>query len=329
MARTATTALYGRDRELAVLREALSSLRLGMGVVVVIEGTPGIGKSRLLAEAMRMAGRRKVRVCLGEADPSEAVVELAPLLRALFDGAVPLLERSALPAVRGGPEQRYWLVQDLESLLEGAAVAGPVLVCLDDLQWADGGTLAALRALPARLESVPVAWVLAARMIQPGSAVDGVVEQLASQGARRIVLEPLTPEAVAEFASEVMGASPEQALLELAADAAGNPFFLVECCADCARSGSCGSRTVWRGCWNRGFPSVLAPACATGSRACRSLPASSRRGRLAGSQLHRRGAGGDAAGSGNVAAHPGRAADRVRRVRRARRPARLSPRHHP
>ena len=150
MAGTATTALYGRDWELGVLREALSSLRLGMGVVVVVEGTPGIGKSRLLAEAMRMAGRRKVRVCLGEADPSEAVVELAPLLRALFDGAAPLLERSALPAVRGGPEQRYWLVQDLESLLEGAAAAGPVLVCLDDLQWADGGTLAALRALPDR-----------------------------------------------------------------------------------------------------------------------------------------------------------------------------------
>ena len=165
-----------------MLREALSSLRLGMGVVVVVEGTPGIGKSRLLAEAMRMAGRRKVRVCLGEADPSEAVVELAPLLRALFDGAAPLLERSALPAVRGGPEQRYWLVQDLESLLEGAAAAGPVLVCLDDLQWADGGTLAALRALPARLESVPVAWVLAARPIQPGSAVDDSVGQLASRG---------------------------------------------------------------------------------------------------------------------------------------------------
>ena len=36
MARTAATALYGRDRELAVLREALSSLRLEMGVVVVI-----------------------------------------------------------------------------------------------------------------------------------------------------------------------------------------------------------------------------------------------------------------------------------------------------
>jgi DNA-binding CsgD family transcriptional regulator/tetratricopeptide (TPR) repeat protein len=225
---TTTTALHGRDPEMTVLREALSSLRSGTGVVVMIEGSPGIGKSRLLAEAVRLAGRGSARVGLGEADPSEAVVELAPLLRALFDGAAPLLDRSALPAALGGPERRYWLVQDLESLLEGAAAVTPLVVCLDDLQWADSGTLAALRALPARLESVPVAWILAARPIQPGSALADVVEQLASRGARRITLEPLTPTAVAELTSEVMRASPDQALLELAADAAGNPFFLVE-----------------------------------------------------------------------------------------------------
>src|SRR5882672_10895676 len=170
MPETTTTALHGRDPELTVLREALSSLHSGTGVVVVIEGSPGIGKSRLLAEAVRMAGRLPARVGLGEADPSEAVVELAPLLRALFDGAAPLLERSALPAAPGGPEQRYWLVQDLESLLEDAAAVAPLVVCLDDLQWADNGTLAALRALPGRLASVPVAWILATRPVQPGSA---------------------------------------------------------------------------------------------------------------------------------------------------------------
>ncbi|MDT7662559.1 MAG: hypothetical protein QOD04_2115, partial [Pseudonocardiales bacterium] len=103
---TTTTALHGRDPESAVLREALSSLRSGTGVVVVIEGSAGIGKSRLLAEAVRLAGRVSARVGFGEADPSEAVVELAPLLRALFDGAAPLLDRAALPAARGGPEQR-------------------------------------------------------------------------------------------------------------------------------------------------------------------------------------------------------------------------------
>ncbi|GAA1265066.1 hypothetical protein GCM10009609_30330 [Pseudonocardia aurantiaca] len=45
--------------------------------------------------------------------------------------------------------------------------------------------------------------------------MDGLVEQLASRGARRIVLGPLGPDAVAELASEVMEAKPDQALLEL------------------------------------------------------------------------------------------------------------------
>jgi DNA-binding CsgD family transcriptional regulator/tetratricopeptide (TPR) repeat protein len=223
-----TAALHGRDPELTVLREALGSLRSGAGVVVVIEGSPGIGKSRLLAEARRIAGGLPARVGLGEADPAEAVVELAPLLRALFDGTAPLLKRSELPAARSGPEQRYWLMQDLESLLEATAAVAPLVICLDDLHWADSGTLAALRTLPARLASVPVAWILATRPVQPGSGPADVVDQLVSQGARRITLEPLTPDAVAGLASEVMRATPDRALLDLATDAAGNPFFLVE-----------------------------------------------------------------------------------------------------
>jgi DNA-binding CsgD family transcriptional regulator/tetratricopeptide (TPR) repeat protein len=113
-------------------------------------------------------------------------------------------------------------------LLEGAAAERPLVVCLDDLQWADSGTLAALRTLPARLESVPVAWILAARPVQAGSGPADVVEQLMSRGARRITLEPLAPSAVAELAADVMRADPDPALLALAADAAGNPFFLVE-----------------------------------------------------------------------------------------------------
>ena len=48
-------------------------------------------------------------------------------------------------------------------MLEQAALASPVVICLDDLQWADAGTAAALRALPARLSTVPVGWFLTAR----------------------------------------------------------------------------------------------------------------------------------------------------------------------
>ena len=102
-----------------------------------------MGKSRLLAEGARIAGRLSFRVGSGAAEPVESVVELAPLMSALFDGVEPLLEREALQALPALPEHRYWLLQDIQALLERAALEQPLLVCLDDLQWADSGTAAA------------------------------------------------------------------------------------------------------------------------------------------------------------------------------------------
>ena len=52
------------------------------------------------------------------------------------------------PTIRGRDAQRYWRLQDLQSLLERAALEGPLLMFLDDAQWVDSGTVAALRALP-------------------------------------------------------------------------------------------------------------------------------------------------------------------------------------
>ncbi|HXD64576.1 MAG TPA: hypothetical protein VNV17_08170, partial [Solirubrobacteraceae bacterium] len=71
-------------------------MRSGAGAVVLVEGEPGIGKSRLLEEAARVARRLAFRVGSGAAEPGAGVVELAPLMTALFDGSHPLLERSAL-----------------------------------------------------------------------------------------------------------------------------------------------------------------------------------------------------------------------------------------
>jgi hypothetical protein len=56
---------------------------------------------------------------------------------------------------------------ELEGLLEQAALQNPLLVCLDDMHWADGGTVEALRVLPARLASVPIVWIAAFRGRSP------------------------------------------------------------------------------------------------------------------------------------------------------------------
>ena len=94
--------IRGRDAELDALGELLGSVRAGSGAVLVIEGAPGMGKSRLLAEGEKMAHRLGFPVGIGVAEPSEAVAELALLLRALFDGPQPLLDRAGLTSLHTG-----------------------------------------------------------------------------------------------------------------------------------------------------------------------------------------------------------------------------------
>src|SRR6478736_1026008 len=111
---------HGRDAELALVRGELERLSDGTESVVIVDGAAGMGKSRLLAEVADIARTLGIRVGRSAADPSETMVEMAALLEALFDGAEPLLEPSELGALHAQPEQRFWLLRDLQQLLERA-----------------------------------------------------------------------------------------------------------------------------------------------------------------------------------------------------------------
>ncbi len=93
-----------------------------------------MGKTRLVDEAARVARRLGFHVGAGASEPGAGISELAPLMTALFDGPHPLLERSGLRELLSLPEQRYWLLQDLQAMLERAALGGPLLISLDDLR---------------------------------------------------------------------------------------------------------------------------------------------------------------------------------------------------
>ena len=85
--------------------------------------------------------------------------------------------------------------------LEQRAAATPVLVCLDDLQWASPATLAALRTLPLELKRHPVAWLLA-RASTPQHDTEYLFDLLEKDGAARITLGPLDDDAVAALLTE-------------------------------------------------------------------------------------------------------------------------------
>ena len=220
--------VYGRDEELALIRAELQRLSEGAGAVLIVEGAAGMGKSRLLAEISTIARSLGISVGSSAADPSEAVVELAVLLAALVDGADPLLDDRGLAALHAQPEQRFWLLRDLQQLLEHRALESPLLISVDDAHWADGGTAAAIRTLPMRLVGLPIAWVTALRPPRESTPLVHALEQLKQSGARTIALGPLDETAIAELATDVLAAQPDRSILEQLREADGNPFLVVE-----------------------------------------------------------------------------------------------------
>jgi hypothetical protein len=176
-----TTPLRGREGQFDAVLACLARLRSGIGSVVVIDGGPGFGKTRLLREAFAAAIDLGIRGGHGMADPLDRVVELAPLLEALFQNDPPLFDRRLLSDQHAAPEQRFWLLQDIEALLERAAMKEPLLLCLDDLHWADNGTAAALRFLPKRLAGLPIAWFLSARPGQGSPQLDTALAELVAR----------------------------------------------------------------------------------------------------------------------------------------------------
>jgi predicted ATPase len=220
--------MYGRDAALSQVKEELARLARGRGAVMVVQGGPGMGKSRMLAEIAHIGHGLGLRIGSAAAEPGGSVVELAALLAALFDGPDAPLARHELTSLHTLREQRFWLLQELRALLEREALASPLLICIDDVQWADSGTAAALRALPMWLAGVPIAWVLAVRPSQGSAALAGALEHLQRNGARTIPVEALEPAAVAELTQDVLGAEPGERILALTREALGSPFLLVE-----------------------------------------------------------------------------------------------------
>src|SRR5712692_10507270 len=220
--------LRGRDAEMAAINAALGDARDGRGGVLLVEGGPGLGKSRLLEEAVSLAGRAGVRAAMGRADADDNVVPMAPLMSSCFGGNAPLLDRDDLSALRALREDRYWVLLELEALLERAALQHPMLICLDDLQWADAGTLEALRVLPARLGSVPIVWIAAYRTGQASALLLRSVAELGEANATSLVLDPLDEDSVGRVTADLVSAQPGAALLEIADRAHGIPFLLIE-----------------------------------------------------------------------------------------------------
>jgi predicted ATPase len=204
-----------------------------------VVGEPGIGKTRLLAELGALAGARGRLVLSGSASELEDDLPFWAFVDALddhVDGLDPHRldalgddARAELPHVLpsvsdGTPSgaslqiERYRTHRAMRSLLEMLAEDGPLVLLLDDLHWADSGSIELLGALLRRPPAAPVLLAMAMRPRQVPNRLAGALARAERAGVvRRLDLHALT----AEEARELVGRA---AADRVYADAGGNPF---------------------------------------------------------------------------------------------------------
>jgi DNA-binding NarL/FixJ family response regulator len=253
----AHTALVGRALEIQQLVTAFASACTGQGGVVLLTGEPGIGKTRLVEEVAVQAGQQGALVLWGrchEGGSAPAFWPWVQLLRAFQrthdvtallvdtpDDAAHLArllpELSArLPTTATRPadeeQARFYLFNSVTTLLLRAAQVQPLLLILDDLQWADVPSLLLLQFLANE--------VCQSALLLLGAYREGEVDRdhpltktLAAmsrvRGVRIIPLRGLTTTAVATLLTAITGQPPAASLVTTVLNkTGGNPFFLTE-----------------------------------------------------------------------------------------------------
>jgi DNA-binding SARP family transcriptional activator/tetratricopeptide (TPR) repeat protein len=224
--------------------------------VMLLAGDPGVGKTRLLAETAVRAFASGAIVLAGRA-PEETLVPYQPFLEALghYVFRAPLEElRSVareygaelgrlIPELRrrvpelpppdpGDPEtDRYRLFEAVAGLLAEISAAVPVLIVLDDLQWADRPTLLLLRHLARSPHNVRVSIMGAYRDVDQWS--EGFDAALAGLRRERLTAQldvgGLPEDEAMELVRLRVGGTPSLAFVQaLYRETEGNPFFIEE-----------------------------------------------------------------------------------------------------
>ena len=218
--------LLERDRELERIGVLLAGCVAGEGGVLLVEGPAGIGKTALLESARgraRDAGVRVLGARAGELErefahavvrqlfePSLAAVgarERATLLAGAAGLAAPVVAPGPAPATALVSDQAFPVIHGLYWLTANLARGGPVLLVVDDAHWCDRPSLRFLLYLARRLEGLPVAILLAARMREPGGEVQ-LLDQIAAEPMTRVLAPAaLSVGAVGELVRASLGQS--------------------------------------------------------------------------------------------------------------------------
>ena len=254
------TLLLEREAQVAALEALAEAARGGGGRFVVIEGSAGIGKTRLLVEGRAIAGSAGMRVLAARGGEFEGefaygvvrqlfeplLASADPGLRAeLLSGPAALVEplfgASQLAGSQDAPaEGSFAILHGLYWLAANVAFRQPTLLAVDDLHWADTPSLRWLAYLTRRLEGVPL--LVAAGTRPPegeGREPRLVAELIGDPEVVAIRPEPLGRASIAVLAQKLHGLEPDEVFCAAVETATGgNPLFVGAVLDAVAREGT-------------------------------------------------------------------------------------------
>jgi DNA-binding CsgD family transcriptional regulator len=249
--------MRGRDAELSEVEDALRAVAAGIGGVVLVEGEAGIGKSRFIREVVQQAAAHDLHTVFGVAEELEQGRPFGALTRAF--GIAGRAEEPQLAAIAqeldlppspddiaAGASRLFRVQEAIIDLVGDRTARRPLVLTVDDLQWVDTPSAAALAALSRRTADLALLLVLAYRPFPPPP--DRLLDVATAGRTTRIALGALDADAVAELVGEAAGVPAGTSLLALVEGARGNPFFVIELvhalCDDRALDTSSGAAEV-------------------------------------------------------------------------------------
>ncbi|MGJ6962141.1 AAA family ATPase [Streptosporangium sp. G11] len=241
--------LVGRQEELALLRRVVDSATFARAQIVLVEGPPGVGKSRLLAEVTDEAAANGAFTLWGRCHDGEGAPSMWPwvqIVEALI-AALPEDDRARWTAELGDLLQhpardaevlarpdagaQFRLYSNVVALFSAAAARQPLVVVVDDLHWADQASLQLFAHLAESLpDRIVLMGTLRGHAPTPSQHLRRMLAAVARQDRhRRIALGPLGPSDVAELVHQETGQSPSPGVARsIQARTEGNPLFVRE-----------------------------------------------------------------------------------------------------